>query len=182
MVCLVRWKWVCILLSSRSVDCKSDEDKICTAEKSRSIQIRWNSTTSIEPKLREVVGRMMIRGMHSVTNLNVPCVENSGRSKKFAKLSPKQDYRDGFLLHRRPANVQIKVWNRTFDSRFFVCHARNWWLGTLITRVWSMAFTESHSAHFLLQYAEFMLCISCGLCSNSFCCRVPTEFFTIVRL
>lgn len=37
-------------------------------------------------------------------------------------LSPKQDFRDGFLLQCRPANVQIQVWDRTFDSRFcFSC-------------------------------------------------------------
>ena len=168
MVCLVRWKQMCTLLSSRSMDCNNDEDKIYTAQKSRSIHVRWISSTHIEPKLREAVGRMMIRGMHSVMRLNLQCVEDSERSKKFPKLSPKQDYRDGFLLHRRPANMQIQVWNRTFDSGF-CCHARHWWLGTFITRVWSMPFTESHSAHFLLQYAEFMLCISCGLCSNSFC-------------
>jgi hypothetical protein len=168
MACLVRWKWMCTLLSSRSMFWNNGEDKIDTTEKSRSIHVRWNSSTPIEPKMREVFGRMMIRGMHSVMNLNTMCGKQWAKQEVSKALTPKQDYRDGFLLRRHPTNVQIQVWNRIYDGRFCLSCKE------LVTR--NVCHTSVEYAFYWEPFstlpatvAEFMLCISCGLCSSSFC-------------
>lgn len=182
MVCLVRWKRMCTLLSSRSMDWNNGEDKIYTAEKSRSIHIRWNSSTPIEPKLREVFGRMMIRGTHSVMNLNMPCVENGERSKKFPKpfLQNRITEMSFFcIVAQQTCKFRYETIHLTAD---FVCHAGNWWLGTFILRVWSMPFTESHSAHFLLQLRSLCCSFHVAYVATHFVVECQVHFFTIVLL
>jgi len=182
IVCLVIWKRMCTLLSSRSMDWNNGEDKIDTTEKSRSIHVRWNSSTPIEPKMREIFGRMMMCGMHSVMNLNIPCVENGELSKKFPKLLLQNRITEmGFfcVVALQTCKFRYETVHLTAD---FVCHARNWWLGTFATWVWSMPFTESHSAHFLLQLQGLCCAFHVAYVATHFVCRVSSSFFTFVLL